>query len=217
MEKQMKKIRLLVGSCGITVAVYLAVNTLLPIEFLAATAGEGVKKRASAFGGVNSLAVDVSGRALFIASQKGVFRSDDGGTSWHNVRLALKQAGVEVTAVAPDPKNSKTIYVATREAGVWKSQDGGVVWQQINKGLRSLEIHGLAVDVTSSNRLYAASRETRDAIYKSTDGGEKWSRVDMGPDGDIKSVTSVNISSGAGGIFLYAGTSAGLQRSPDCF
>src|SRR2546426_7553821 len=35
--------------------------------------------------------------------------------------------------------------------------------------------------------------------------------------GEVKVLTSVNISTGMGGIFLYAGTAEGLQRSPDCF
>jgi hypothetical protein len=30
-------------------------------------------------------------------------------------------------------------------------------------------------------------------------------------------LSSVNISTGMGGIFLYAGTAEGLQQSADCF
>jgi hypothetical protein len=41
--------------------------------------------------------------------------------------------------------------------------------------------------------------------------------VDDGPEGEVKVLKSVDIPTGMGGIFLYAGTSMGLQRSPDCF
>jgi len=42
-------------------------------------------------------------------------------------------------------------------------------------------------------------------------------RVDDGPAGEVKVLVSVNISTGMGGIFLYAGTAEGLKRSADCF
>lgn len=42
-------------------------------------------------------------------------------------------------------------------------------------------------------------------------------RVDDGPTGETKVLASVNIPTGMGGIFLYAGTGEGLQLSPDCF
>ena len=42
-------------------------------------------------------------------------------------------------------------------------------------------------------------------------------RVDDGPAGETKVLASVNIPTGMGGIFLYAGTGDGLQRNPDCF
>ena len=42
-------------------------------------------------------------------------------------------------------------------------------------------------------------------------------RVDDGPAGEVKVLASVNVPTGMGGIFLYAGTGEGLLRSPDCF
>jgi len=38
-----------------------------------------------------------------------------------------------------------------------------------------------------------------------------------GPGGEVKGLYSVNISTGMGGIFLYAPTAEGLKRNPDCF
>lgn len=67
------------------------------------------------------------------------------------------------------------------------------------------------------DRLHAAVRGNRDGIYRSSDGGGKWIRVDDGPGGEVKVLTSVNIPTGMGGIYLYAGTAGGLQRNPDCF
>lgn len=171
----------------------------------------------AAFEHVHALAVDSSGQSLFLAAHTGLFRSDDRGRSWKAVAVSAKHSHLDVMTIATDPKDSKTIYVGTHEAGVFKSADGGATWKQTTDGLGGMDVHGLAIDPNAPLKLYAAVRETGDGIYRSTDGGEKWTRIDDGPQGEIKVLKSVNIPTGMGGIFLYAGTSTGLQRSPDCF
>jgi photosystem II stability/assembly factor-like uncharacterized protein len=120
-------------------------------------------------------------------------------------------------AVTPDLRDAKTIYVATHEAGVFKTTDGGKTWREINAGLGGLDVHGLAVDPREPQKLHAAIRDKGEGIYRSVDAGGKWVRVDDGPPGEVKVLSSVNISTGMGGIFLYAGTAEGLLRNPDCF
>jgi photosystem II stability/assembly factor-like uncharacterized protein len=175
------------------------------------------QRQAPAFEHVHALALDSNGQTLFLGAHTGVFRSDDGGRSWKKVPLSTTHSHIDVMAVTPDPREPKTIYVATHEAGVFKSTDGGLSWKQANHGLGGMDVHGLAVDPNAPATLYAAIREKGDGVYRTTDGGEKWTRVDDGPEGEVKILKSVNISTGMGGIFLYAGTSTGLQRSPDCF
>ena len=46
---------------------------------------------------------------------------------------------------------------------------------------------------------------------------QKWYGVGVEPAGETKVLAAVNIPTGMGGIFLYAGTGEGLQRNPDCF
>lgn len=175
------------------------------------------KKNGAGFQHVHALAMDTEEQILFLGTHIGLFRSDDHGRSWKKVTLSATQSGFDMMAVIPDPKDRKTIYVATHEAGVFKSADGGETWKQVNNGLGGMDVHGLAVDPSTPQKLYAAVREKGEGIYRTTDGGGKWTRVDDGPQGEIKVLRSVNISTGMGGIFLYAGTSTGLQRSPDCF
>lgn len=166
---------------------------------------------------VHALAVDGEGRRLLLGAHTGLFRSEDGGKSWQPVTLSAKHAHLDVMAIAPDPKDPLVIYVGTHEAGVLKTTDGGVTWTDANTGLAGLDVHGLAVDPTAPGKLHAAVRESGEGIYRTTDGGAKWTRVDDGPGGEVKALTSVNISTGMGGIWLYAGTAEGLQRNPDCF
>jgi photosystem II stability/assembly factor-like uncharacterized protein len=175
------------------------------------------KKDGYDFQHVHALAMDAEGRTLFLGAHTGLFRSDDRGRSWKKVALTTAQSGFDMMGVTPDPKDPKTIYVATHEAGTFKSIDGGMTWKEINSGLGGPDVHGLAIDPNNPSKLHAAVREKGEGVYRTTDGGGKWTRVDDGPQGEVKVLTSVNISTGMGGIFLYAGTSAGLRRSPDCF
>ena len=175
------------------------------------------QKLAPIFEHVHALAVDTEARSLFLGAHTGLFRSQDGGRNWKKIALSEKHPHLDVMTVTPDPKDPQTIYVGTHEAGVFKSKDGGVTWQQVNSGLGGMDVHGLAIDPNNPSKLHAAIREKGDGIYRTTDSGAKWARVDDGPEGEIKVLKSVNIPTGMGGIFLYAGTSTGLQRSPDCF
>ena len=177
----------------------------------------GDKKDGNGFQHVHALAMDAEGRTLFLGAHTGLFRSGDRGRSWKKVAMSTTQSGFDMMGVTPDPKDPKTIYVATHEAGVFKSTDGGETWKQVNNGLGGMDVHGLAIDPNTPQKLHAAVREKGEGIYKTTDGGGKWTRVDDGPQGEIKVLTSVNVPTGMGGIFLYAATSTGLQRSPDCF
>lgn len=175
------------------------------------------QKTAPVFEHVHALALDSSGQSLFLGAHTGLFRSEDAGRNWKKVALSEKRSHLDVMTVTPDPQDPKTIYVGTHEAGVFKSTDGGMTWKQVNNGLGGMDAHGLAVDPNNPSKLHVVIRDKGDGIYRTTDGGAKWTRVDDGPEGEVKVMRSVNIPTGMGGIFLYAGTSTGLQRSPDCF
>ncbi len=175
------------------------------------------KKDSPAFGNVHALSLDSSGKTLFLGAHAGLFRSGDDGRSWSKVSVSKKRTHIEIMDIAPDPRQATTIYVATREAGVLKSADGGRTWGEVNGGLKGLDVRGLAIDPQAPATLHAVLGEKGGGFYRTKDGGSKWTRVDDGPWGEVKVLRSVDLPSGMGGIFLYAGTSMGLQRSPDCF
>ena len=198
--------------------VFLVILTFLMAESLPAFAAEEHAGKADVgFEHVHALAIDAEGRVLFLGAHTGLFRSEDGGRSWQRLAVSAKHPHLDVMAVATDLKDPLILYAATHEAGVFKSTDGGKTWKEARAGLGGADVHGLAVDPNAPHKLHAAIRETGDGVYRTTDGGERWVRVDDGPEGEVKVLASVNIQTGMGGIYLYAGTSQGLQRSPDCF
>ena len=64
-----------------------------------------------AFEHVHSLAMGADARSIFLAAHTGLFRSEDGGRTWKKVALSEKHTHLDVMAVTPYPKDSKTIYV----------------------------------------------------------------------------------------------------------
>jgi photosystem II stability/assembly factor-like uncharacterized protein len=216
-------LRLISGAAALAAALSLATAPALAAQDKPAPSAPdkpapgaaGPDKRS--FEHVHALAVTADGRTLFIGAHSGLFRSEDAGRSWQPVALPSKHPHVDVMAVTSHPEDVRTVYVATHEAGVFKTTDGGKSWQAVSAGLAGVDVHGLAVDPREPQKLHAAVRDKGEGIYRSTDGGAEWVRVDDGPGGEVKVLASVDISTGMGGIFLYAGTAAGLQRNPDCF
>ena len=178
---------------------------------LAAVASE----RAPAFEHVHALAVDSGGRTLWLGAHTGLYRSEDGGRTWRKAALGTHHA--DIMAIAAHPADPAMLYVATHDDGVLKTTDGGRTWKPASAGLNGVDVHGIAVDPAAPDKLHAVVRDKGAGVYRTTDGGGTWVRVDDGPAGETKVLASVGIATGMGGIYLYAGTADGLQRSPDCF
>src|SRR5215208_3979066 len=71
----------------------------------------------------------VRGRAWCGTHRDGVFRSEDGGRSWHSVGLA----GRLITAVTASPADRDVVWVGTEPSAVWRSRDAGNTWEQTSR------------------------------------------------------------------------------------
>jgi len=131
-------------------------------------------------------------------TERGVFRSTDGGQSFQQVLYKGENTGA--ADLAFDPTNPQTIYAvlwAARVApweirsgesfisagsGLYKSTDGGSNWRQLTKGLPAaddgLGRMGIAVSHSLPNRVYANVEAKKNAgVYRSDDSGESWRQV----------------------------------------
>ncbi len=122
----------------------------------------------------------------------GIFRTDDGGTSWRNISDGQLNTG-SIGALTVAPSDMNVIYAGTGEHavrgvmtsagdGVYRSNDGGDTWQHL--GLKeSRHISEIIVHPSDPDHVYVAVQgavhgdSEHRGIYESTDGGESWNKV----------------------------------------
>ena len=186
------------------------------IGALAITLSPGPTAMSQEMDHAHALVMVPGSNTLFLGTHNGMLQSKDEGRTWVPISLAWAPKGIDVMTLVADPANPQVLYAGTHERGVLRSRDGGKTWDEVNSGLGGRDVHALTTDPNRPKVLHAWVVEK--GLYRTTDGGAKWIRVDDGPENtELKALASVNIPTGMGGIFLYAGTATGLYRNPDCF
>jgi len=132
-------------------------------------------------------------------SERGVFRSLDGGKTFEKVLHKDENTGA--ADLVMDPSNSETLFAALWAArvapwevrsgesftipgsGLYKSTDGGTTWRPITKGLPGaddgLARIGIAIAPSNPKRMYltAEAKKKGAGVYRSDDAGESWQSV----------------------------------------
>ena len=154
---------------------------------------------------IRAFVVDPSDRTHLLAGGlTGVFRSRDSGASW--TKISDRE---NVESLAIDPRSSDTIYVGTwRQA--WRSDDGGKRWKHVDKGMvLDTDVFAIEIDRTNPDNVWLS---TCGWVYNSADRGDTWVRFKEGFDNRrIHAVAIDPLDSKT----VYAGSVAGLYRSPD--
>jgi photosystem II stability/assembly factor-like uncharacterized protein len=161
-------------------------------------------------------ALAFEGDALLIAGET-FTRSGDGGAI-QTSDPASNGGGVLALATHPDRAGRVVAGLAT--GGLAISQDGGRSWERPGRGLPDAPVTAVAVAAAEPDTLYASVQG--DGLWQSEDAGQSWTFVMDRPwlaeaERDPLALASVDLATGMGGIWIYAGTESGLTRVPDCF
>ncbi|MBN1670188.1 MAG: sigma-70 family RNA polymerase sigma factor [Kiritimatiellae bacterium] len=135
-------------------------------------------------------------RHLRLVCRRGeTYETHDGGTHWTG--LSRPGDAGDVTALAADPADFETLYMATRwhkdaadesghscEGALYKTVNGGRTWRRI---LNYREVNCVAVSPVDRNVLYAGTDDgefhdesTAEGVLKSLDGGRTWQHENTG-------------------------------------
>jgi photosystem II stability/assembly factor-like uncharacterized protein len=178
-------------------------------------------------GDTNRIYVGAMGKAFTTDSNRGFYRSLNGGSTWTRTLFVNDSTGVSEVVV--NPVHPDTMFCTTWErvrrlkyrraygagCGIWRSVDRGATWTRLTNGLpaagENLGRIALAIAPSWPSRLYATpisgaiSGYIGLGVYRSDDGGESWARMD-----------ETNVEPNAfGGFGWYFGHLAVAPNDPD--
>jgi photosystem II stability/assembly factor-like uncharacterized protein len=126
----------------------------------------------------------------FVAPGSGLFKSTDGGNTWHQLTKGLpssQDGGLGRIGVAVAPTQPHRVYAtveAKKGAGIYRSEDAGESWELINGdrriGGRGPGAMGIAVAPDNPDVIYVANTTT----WKSSDAGKTFVGFRGAPGGD---------------------------------
>jgi len=126
-------------------------------------------------------------------ADRGVFKSTDGGVSWHKVLFVNGDTGA--IDLVMDPHDPRTLYAAMWQAnrtpwkltsggpgsGLYKTTDGGAHWKNLthNPGYSHAILGRIGVSVSASqpNVVYSITQSKDGGVFRSANAGATWTRV----------------------------------------
>jgi photosystem II stability/assembly factor-like uncharacterized protein len=149
----------------------------------------------------NVVWVAANGNAFKSNKDRGIFKTTDGGKTWHNTLFLSDSIGamdVELQPGNPDvvyawmshlERKPWTIISGGKEGGFYKSTDGGEHFTKIMTGLPSDLIGKANLAVTPANptRIYALiEAKPGGGVYRSDDAGQTWTATNTTTGGLIQ-------------------------------
>ncbi len=157
-------------------------------------------------GDVRALAADPSPAGLvWLGTADGrLFRSDDAGRSWQQLKPGFPLRGRSLDNIVVDAKGRVVVgywEVAGTGGGVAWSEDGGLNFE-ISSGIGGESVRALAASRSDPDLWLAGSIA---GAFVSRDAGRSWSRITPEEHPDLRNIESVAVDPQHPGVF-YVGT-----------
>ncbi len=123
-------------------------------------------------GQTNAVLYDQNSAQLFAATNKGLFRSDDGGQTWKMKASGLSDAPIHVLE-----KSGNRLFCGTRD-GLFFSDDGGEQWSR-SEGVYPIDIIAIETNPKAENQIFAADLLVGHLFY-TNNGGDDWKIIQPG-------------------------------------
>ncbi len=136
------------------------------------------------YGGfIVAMAIDPTDPQVLYAGTRGsgIYKSLDGGLSWHAANTGL--GSLSINSLAIDPQTHTTLYAGMYKNQIYKSTDGGASWKLSASGMQAeAVVYSIAIDPSQPSRIYAATRGISNngnppwsgILYRSMDSGQSW-------------------------------------------
>ncbi|MGH9736559.1 MAG: WD40/YVTN/BNR-like repeat-containing protein, partial [Candidatus Acidiferrales bacterium] len=141
-----------------------------------------------------AIAMGTNGQRMYIVGNdiengSGLYRSDDGGTTWKHMagkdtRISNGQ-GAYSCGVYVDPKNPDILY--TVSTAMYRSTDGGVTFQAFKGAPGGEDYHPIWIDPTNGGRMLVGADQ---GATVTLDGGRTWSLWYTQPIGQVYHVNT---------------------------
>ncbi|MDE2973840.1 MAG: hypothetical protein OXU64_03805 [Gemmatimonadota bacterium] len=150
----------------------------------------------------------VDSRRLYFGTRS-LYRTVDAADRWERIYRTSSDDEV-ITAIAPAPSDSNTVYAGVLYGQVVVTRDGGLTWHS-GSGLPDRFIRDLAVHPDDPEQAYAvAGGFLTGHVFHTTDGGRSWRDRSGGlPDHPVHAVLYDPADPSA----IYVGTDFGVFRS----
>ena len=126
----------------------------------------------------------------------GLFRSDDGGSTWRHIEGLTSHptrptwrpgaGGLILHTIVPHPTDAARTWVGISAVGVFETRDAGATWEPRNVGVRNEGnpenkftitgqcVHKFAMAAGEPDTLY---QRNHSGVYRSDDGSETWQEI----------------------------------------
>lgn len=148
----------------------------------------------------NRVFVAAMGSLFANNSNRGLYRSLDGGQTWEKSLFINDSTGCVDLAI--HPQNPDTLFAVSWQrirrpdrrqyggpgCGIWRSTDGGDTWSKLSAGLPSNSLGRIGISICTDQpnvmwAIYSDEPGNFKGVYKSVNAGTNWTQVNGGDPG----------------------------------